>query len=349
MENIEDSNEGRKIKGLLYLPQHAESLALDDLLKEIDGEIRYYDPGKVDDENLNFKFLLPTADHAKESELDFVLGFDNALKRMIIGYLNGEGKFLVLNAHQQASLMVDHFFTTRNPGETKEKTVIKGNILSQQIDKIVIRNEGRYRESHVGYTHLKAALEKELEDKRIALACDDRNHILLDADPETNAKKCIAFVIEMVQRLIKRESSIYLQHVDMQIIYKLYGEKTFNISSEGQNKKVFDRFRLKAPSDSINEELVTISDYKKELFQNKLTGRKGPPELGPMDLVQLEFTSGLKISVELADGGSKLFLHLSDYIDCYNRASFPDARKNIHDRLLKVVVSLGKMVINLNN
>ncbi|HSI77394.1 MAG TPA: hypothetical protein VK957_15950 [Lunatimonas sp.] len=349
MENIEDSNEGRKIKGILYLPQHAKSLALDDLLKDIEGEIRYYDPEKVDDENLNFKFLLPMGEVAKERELDFVLGFDNALERMIIGYLNGEGKFLVLNAHQQAALLVDHFLTANGPDEAKEKTVIKGNILSQQIDKIVIRNEGRYRESHVGYTPLKAALEKEQESGLTALACDDRNHILLNTDPEENTKACILFVLDMVTRLVKRESSIYFQHVDLQIMYKLYGEKTFNISSEGQNKKVFDRFRLKAPSDSINEELVTISDYKKELFQNKLTGRKGPPELGPMDLVQLEFTSGLKISVELADGGSKLFLHLSDFIDCYNRTSFPDARKNIHDRLLKVVVSLGKMVINLNN
>ena len=349
MENIEDSNEGRKIKGILYLPEHAKSLALDDLLKDIDGEVRYYDTEKVDDENLNFKFLLPTAESAKERELDFVLGFDKDLKRMIIGYLNGEGKFLVLNAHQQAAMLVDHFLTASTPDEAKEKTVIKGNILSQQIDKIVVRNEGRYRESHVGYTHLKAALEKELEDEWVALACDDRNHILLDTDPETNTKKCILFVLDMVSRMVKRESSIYLHHVDLQIMYKLYGEKTFNISSEGQNKKVFDRFRLKAPSDSINEELVTISDYKKELFQNKLTGRKGPPELGPMDLVQLEFTSGLKISVELVDGGSKLLLHLSDFIDCYNRASFPAARKNIHDRLLKVVVSLGKMVINLNN
>nr|MBI1231673.1 hypothetical protein [Cytophagales bacterium] len=349
MENIEDTNEGRKITGILYLPQHADTLALDDLVQDSEIKIRYYDPGKIDDENLNFKFLLPTADAAKESGLDFVLGFDSALNRMIIGYLNGEGKFLVLNAHQQAALLVDHFLTASSSDEAKNKTVVKGNILSQQIDKIVIRNEARYRESHVGYDQLKAALQKELEDERTVLACDDRNHILLAVDPIENTKKCISLVLEMVTRLVRRESSIYLQHVDLQIMYKLYGEKTFNISSEGQNKKVFDRFRLKAPSDSINEELVTISDYKKELFQNKLTGRKGPPELGPMDLVQLEFTSGLKISVELVDGGSKLFLHLSDYIDCYNRTSFPDARKNIHDRLLKVVVSLGKMVINLNN
>lgn len=349
MENIEDANEGRKIKGILYLPEHAKSLALDGLLKDIDGEIRYYNPEKVDDENLNFKFLLPTGEAAKERQLDFVLGFDKALERLIIGYINAEGKFLVLNAHQQSALLVDHFLTANSVDEGKEKTVIKGNILSQQIDKIVIRNEGRYRESHVGYLPLKTALEKEQENGFVALACDDRNHILLHTDPVENTKACISFVLDMVTRFVKRDSSVYLHHVDLQIMYKLYGEKTFNISTEGLNKKVFDRFRLKSPSDSINEELVTISDYKKELFQNKLTGRKGPPELGPMDLVQLEFTSGLKISVELVDGGSKLFLHLSDYIDCYNRTSFLDARKNIHDRLLKVVVSLGKMVINLNN
>ena len=67
-----------------------------------------------------------------------------------------------------------------------------------------------------------------------------------------------------------------------------------------------------------------------------------------MDIVQLDYSSGLKISVELTEGGSKLFLHLSDYTDCYNKDSFANARKGINDRLLKIVVSLGKMVIDVN-
>ncbi|WP_209329479.1 hypothetical protein [Lunatimonas salinarum] len=349
MENTEASSEARKIKGILYLPATAKLHHLERMVEEMVCETVYYDIEKVDDENLNFKFLLPLANEAREKEIDFVLGFDKTLKRVIIGYLNHKGKFLVLNAHQQAALLVDHFLTRNSAEKDAARMVIKGTILSQQIDKIITRNEGVYRESHVGYDALRQAFEKEQAEGLPILACDDRNHLLLHTDPIENAAKIIHLVGEMVERLIRRESGIYLHHVDLQLTYKLFGEKTFNISSEGQNKKIFDRFRTKPPSDSINEELVSISDFKKDVFQNKLTGRKGQTELGPAELVQLEFSSGLKISVELADSGNKLFLHLSDFIDCYNRNSFPDARKNIHDRLLKVVVSLGKVVINLGN
>ncbi|MCC5936800.1 MAG: hypothetical protein JJU34_05930 [Lunatimonas sp.] len=349
MEHTEASPEARKIKGILYLPATAKGQKLEHLLGDIAADPVYYDTEKIDDENLNFKFLLPLANDAREQEIDFALGFDKSLKRVIIGYLNQEGKFLVLNAHQQAAMLVDHFLS-HNPSESEAgRMVIKGTILSQQIDKIITRNEGVYRESHVGYEALREAFEKEQVSGLPILACDDRNHVLLSADPTENAGKIITLIRELVERLTRRESGIYMHHVDLQLTYKLFGEKTFNISSEGQNKKIFDRFRTKPPSDSINEELVSISDFKKDVFQNKLTGRKGQTELGPAELVQLEFSSGLKISVELTDGGSKLFLHLSDFIDCYNRNAFPDARKNIHDRLLKVVVSLGKVVINLGN
>ncbi|EON76761.1 hypothetical protein ADIS_2760 [Lunatimonas lonarensis] len=349
MEHAEASPEARKIKGILYLPQTAQANHFEKLVESFSCDIVYYDTDKVDDDTLNFKFLLPLANEAKEKEIDVALGFDKALKRIIIGYLNQEGKFLVLNAHQQAAMLVDHFLSYQRSDAPEGRIVIKGTILSQQIDKIITRNEGIYRESHVGYDALKDTWEREQKDGLPMLACDDRNHLLLHPDPVENAAKVIQLIQTLLERLIRRESGIFAHHVDLQLAYKLYGEKTFNISSEGQNKKIFDRFRTKPPSDSINEELVSISDFKKDLFQNKLTGRKGQTELGPADLVQLEFTSGLKISVELAEGGNKLFLHLSDYIDCYNKNAFPDARKNIHDRLLKIVVSLGKVVINLGN
>jgi hypothetical protein len=333
--------------GLLYLPQEAKNLKVEKFLSDIESSTIYYDSEKIDDENLNFKFLLPAFEKAKEMEADFVLGFDKLLKRIIIGYPNGDGKYLVLNAHQQAAFLSVNFLK-RNFGMDKPGPVIvKGIILSQQIDKIITRNEGVFRDAHAGYDSLKKVLERERAENQEGMAFDERNHVLLHSDPKENAKLLIAFIKELVQKLKAQEKSIYLEHVDLQITYKLYGEKTFNISTPGKNKKIFDRFRTKPPADAINEELVTITDFKKEVFHNKLTGRKGGTDLGQLDLVQLEYTSGLKITVEMMEEGEKLFLHLSDFIDCYNRASFPDARKNIHDRLLKIVVSLGKVVINL--
>ncbi len=336
-----------KTTGLLYLPEEAKNLKFEKYLSDIESSTIYYESEKVDDENLNFKFLLPAFEKAKEMEADFVLGFDKLLRRIIIGYPNGDNKYLVLNAHQQAAILSANFLKRSFDSEKPSPIIVKGIILSQQIDKIITRNEGVYKDSHAGYDALKQVLERERSENQEGLAFDERNHVLLHTDPNENARLLVTFVKEFVRKLKEQEKSIYLEHVDLQIIYKLYGEKTFNISTPGKNKKIFDRFRNKPPADAINEELVTITDFKKEVFHNKLTGRKGGTDLGQLDLVQLEYTSGLKITVELLEEGDKLFLHLSDFIDCYNRPSFPDARKNIHDRLLKIVVSLGKVVINL--
>ncbi|MEX2513053.1 MAG: hypothetical protein WD398_09115, partial [Cyclobacteriaceae bacterium] len=281
----------------------------------------------------------------------FVLGFDHSLRRAVIGYPNPEGRFLVFNAHQQAALITHSFLSAggyASGEEEKTKLVIKGVILSQQIDKIVTKNFGTYKVSHSGYEELKQRILERDDAFQEYLAFDELNHAILDLDEEKNLLAMAKFLYDLMAELKSKENTLYDHHVDLQIRYKLYGEKTFNISSKGENKRIFDRFRLHPPSDTMHEELVSISDYKKQLYFNKLTGRKSEPELSQMDMVQLEYSSGLKITVELTDGGSKLFLHLSDFTDCYNKDSFSAARKNIHDRLLKIVVSLGKMVIDVN-
>ncbi|WP_114750670.1 hypothetical protein [Pleomorphovibrio marinus] len=336
-----------KTTGLLYLPDNSKNQKLENSLSDIEREVIYYDRERIDDENLNFKFLLPAFEKAKEINADFVVGFDKSLERIIIGYPNPDERYLVLNAHQQAAFLAANIMKGTYGSDKASPMIVKGIVLSQQIDKIVTKNEGVYKDSHAGYANLREILIKEQQEDQEGMAFDERNHVLLHPDPRENAKLLVEMVKNMVKELKAKEKSIFLEHVDLQIKYKLYGEKSFNISTPGKNKKIFDRFRTKPPSDAINEELVTITDFKKEVFHNKLTGRKGSTDLGQLDLVQLEYTSGLKITVEMMEEGQKLFLHLSDFIDCYNRSSFAEARKNIHDRLLKVVVSLGKVVINL--
>ncbi|SEJ71018.1 phosphoglucomutase [Cyclobacterium xiamenense] len=348
MENDQPVEVNVMPKGLIYLPDSRKG---SNLVSDWELEALYYSPEDNPDENLNYKFLLPALEKVKGLDYDFVVGFDHSLDRTIIGYPNPEGKFLVFNAHQQAALLAQAFlFEEEYPDFDRDKTklVIKGIVLSQQIDKIVTKNNGAYKESHAGFEDLRERVLDTAEDFAEFLAFDERNHVLMDLEKEKNVEKQLGLIYSLVKKIKQQEKSLFDFHVDLQIRYKLYGEKTFNISSEGENKKIFDRFRSKPPSDAMHEELVSISDYKKQLFFNKLTGRKSEPELRQVDIVQLEYSSGLKITVELSQGGEKLFLHLSDFTDCYNKESFATSRKNIHDRLLKIVVSLGKMVINVN-
>lgn len=348
MENDQPVDVNVTPKGLIYLPEPVKGAKF---VSECPLESLFYDPEKYPDENMNYKFLLPALEKIKGQDFDFVLGFDHDLRRTIIGYPNSEGRFLVFNAHQQAALFAHAFLAGDGyPGMDEEKTklVIKSIVLSQQIDKIITKNNGAYKESHAGYDDLKEKIMSMDDGIQDFLAFDEKNHVIMDLDKDSNVEKQFDLIHSLVKKLKGEEKSLYDFHVDLQIRYKLYGEKTFNISSEGENKKIFDRFRNKPPSDAMHEELVSISDYKKQLFFNKLTGRKSEPELRQMDMVQLEYSSGLKISVELTDAGEKLFLHLSDFTDCYNKESYVTSRKNIHDRLLKVVVSLGKMVIDVN-
>ena len=340
MENIEtEMNE--LTTALLYLPKN-HALIFPEASDQIAFKELEYDAAAIDEDTLNYKFLLPAIELAKTEPVDFIVGFSSDLKRIILGYKNPDGKFQAFNAHQQAALFTEFFLSESIPGEQTDpydKLVVKSLLLSNQIDNIVKKNEARIAYSHAGYEALKSVMMANGTGE--AWGFDDRNTVILDMDTAKNVSGLLNMVTKIFLDLKSKELTLFDKHVGIQTRYNLYGEKTFNMASE--SKKLFDKYRVHPPADLIHEELISIHDYKKRVFSNLLTGRKGTIELDQMNLVQLDYTSGLRISVEYIEDQNKIVLHLSNYTHCYDKSRYTESKKSVHDRLLKTMVSLGKM------
>lgn len=334
MENVE--NEMNKVvSGLLYLPKN-HKLNFPEADEQLTFSELNYDPAEVDEQNLNFKFLMPAIETAKNEAVDFIFGFSSDLKRVVLAYINPEGKFQAFTAHQQAAIFAEYFLMIPVP---EDKLVVKSLLLSDQVDSIVKKNEGRIAYTHAGYESLKEGMASSQLELKIGL--DDRNTVIVDFDVKANAKKLLEVLSEIVLKLNAQHQTLLDKHIAIQTRYNLYGEKTFNLTSD--SKKLFDRYRNNPPQDLIHDELIMITDYKKKVFSNLLTGRKGATDLEQMNLVQLNYTSGLRISVEYVEDDNKVVLHLSSFTHCYDKSRYIESRKAVHDRLLKTVVSLGKM------
>lgn len=326
------------VNGLLYVPA-SHNLSFPSPTDQLTFRELTYDPAAVDDESLNFKFLMAAIEAAKDGSVDFILGFSADLKRVIVAVKNPEGKFQAFTAHQQAAIFAEYFLTLPGQGASGDRLVVKSLLLSNQIDNIVKKNEGKIAYSHAGYESLRQVMEG--HDQYSVIAMDDRNTVIVDGDVTSNALHLLEMLSKIVLNLKSQDQSLLDKHIYIQCRYNLYGEKTFNIPAE--SKKAFDKYRTSPPQDLIHDELILITDYKKKVFSNLLTGRKGAIELEQMNLVQLDYSSGLRISVEYVEEQSKLILHLSNYTHCYDKSRFAESRKAVHDRLLKTVVSLGKM------
>jgi len=338
-ENLETDTK-QIVKGMLYLPQ-GHSLDIAGASDGVHYEVLFYDPELVDDANLNYKFLIPTLEPAQEETVDFILGFSSDLNRVILGYENTEGKIQAFTAHQQSALFTEYFLKSNLNGEgigVEEKTVVKSLLLSNQVDNIIKKIGGNIEYSHSGYEFLTKALAG---INTPAIGLDDRNTVILNQDKEKNGQSILEMVSKIVANLHSQNITLFDKLISLQINYNLFGEKTFNVASG--SKKLFDRYRTQPPADIIHEELVSITDYKKGSFVNLLTNRKGVPELEEMNLVQLDYSSGLRISVEFFDKEEKMVLHLSGFTFCYDKSKYKESRKTLHDRLLKIVVALGKM------
>src|SRR5690554_886721 len=337
MENI-DTEMNEVVNGLIYLPKN-HNLNFPDLSEQLVFRTLTYDPASVDDESLNFKFLMPAIEAEKNDPVDFIFGFSADLKRVVLACKNPEGKFQAFTAHQQAAIFAEYFLTRPMPETVEERLVVKSLLLSNQIDNVVRKNESRIAYSHAGYDSLLAVLAS--HDQASAIAFDDRNTVIVATDVANNALQLFEVLSKIILKLIPQSQNLLDKHISIQCRYNLYGEKTFNIATE--SKKMFDKYRTHPPQDLIHDELILITDYKKKVFSNLLTGRKGATELDQMNLVQLDYSSGLRISVEYVEDQNKLVLHLSNYTHCYDKSRFAESRKAVHDRLLKTVVALGKM------
>ena len=325
---------------MLYLPQ-GHSLDIEGASDGVQYEVLIYDPSLVDDSNLNYKFLIPTIEPAQNEKVDFILGFGTDLNRVILGYENPEGKIQAFTAHQQSALFTDYYLKNNLNGEeieADEKTIVKSILLSNQVDNIVKKIGGNIEYSHSGYEFVIKAVEP-IETPFIGL--DDRNTVVVTKDKERNGQAVLEMVSQIMTKLRSQNITLFDKLVALQISYNLFGEKTFNVASG--SKKLFDRYRSQPPSDIIHEELVSVTDYKKGTFVNLLTNRKGVPELEEMNLVQLDYSSGLRISVEFFEKEEKMVLHLSGFTYCYDKFKYKESKKTLHDRLLKIVVALGKM------
>lgn len=328
----------KAVNGLLFLPKN-HKLKLPDPSEQIVFSELLYDPSELDEENLNFKFLMPAIDVAKEQDIDFIFGFSSDLKRVVLAYRNLDRKFQAFTAHQQAALFTEYFLTKPIPGNSDERLVVKSLLLSNQVDNVVKKNEARIQYSHAGYEDLKTVMAS--NDHELKIAFDDRNAVLLDPDVNRNAARLLEMLSELIVHLQSQDMSLLDKHIHIQTRYNLYGEKTFNITTA--SKKLFDKYRTSPPQEIIHDELILITDYKKKVFSNLLTGRKGPTGLEQMNLVQLDYSSGLRISVEYVEVENKVILHLSNYTHCYDKSRYTESRKAVHDRLLKTVVSLGRI------
>lgn len=336
MESTQTEN-NKVVNGLLYLPE-GHGLNFPSISDQLAVRELRYDPKAIDDENLNFKFLMPAIEAAKDEDVDFIFGFSADLRRVILGFKNSEEKFQAFTAHQQAAIFAEYFLTGYTQAEG-ERLVVKSLLLSNQVETIIKKNEGRIAYSHAGYDFLIDAMDE--HPQQSVLALDDRNTIIIDRNVTQNAAKLWQMLSEILLNLNTKGQSLYDKHIHIQCRYNLYGEKTFNVPAE--SKKAFDKYRTNPPQDLIHDELVLITDYKKKVFANLLTGRKGVTDLAQMNLVQLDYASGLRISVEYVEDQNRLILHLSAHTHCYDKSRFAESRKQVHDRLLKIVVALGKM------
>jgi len=348
METVENTAElqtNKKITCLLYLPKTGV-VEIPNPSENVQFEKLEYDSQSVDDETLNFKFLMPAIEVAKTEGYDCVLGFDSSLNRIIIGFKNQEDKFQAFNAHQQAALiseqLIQKVIWDRPFGESG-MLLIKSIILSDQLDSIATKNGVPIRLSHAGLEELETEVRQQQDNYEQIIAVDDRNTVIIAKDIDQNPQALIDFFAGFLGELSQKDKSLLDKHIELQTKYRLYLEKTFQISRDTGIKKLFDKFRTKPPEDDLADELILINDFKKQTFKNKLTGRKGTLEFEAMNMVQLEYSSGLKITVEAHEGDQQMSIHLSKYTNFAYIPKYAEVRKALHDSLLKTVVILGKM------
>jgi hypothetical protein len=345
VDNTPEQQTDERFSCLIYLPKNSK-LKIPASSEKLHFKTLQYDPQAVDDETLNFKFLMPAIEVAKTEDYDVVLGFDTTQNRIIIGYKNLEQKYQAFNAHQQAAIiseqLIQKVIWDRPFGESGI-LMVKSIILSDQLDSIATKNGVPVKLSYAGQEELQKAVDNNKDNYEQIIAVDDRNTVILHKEEDQNPQALMDFFEGFVTFMAEKEKTVLGYHIELQTKYRLYLEKTFQINRDTGIKKLFDKFRTKPPEDDLADELILINDFKKQTFKNKLTGRKGTLEFEASNMVQLEYSSGLKITVEAHEGETQMSIHLSKYTNFAYQPKYAEVRKGLHDSLLKTVVILGKM------
>ena len=286
---------------------------------------------------------------AEETEADLVIGTDPDADRVGIAVRDHQGKMLLLNGNQTASLLIYYLLDAwKNAGKLNGNQFIAETIVT--TDMLQSMAQDYNVECPVCLTGFKwiAELIREREGKKQFIGGGEESYGYLIGDfvRDKDAIGSAVMIAEVAAWAKAKGSSFYAELEKLYLKYGYYHETLKSITMPGKDgaeaiQAMMKRFRENPPKQLGGSAVVRVADYQESQTLELESGAKTAINLPKSNVLQFFTADGSKITARPSGTEPKIKFYFGLKAVAQKADELPALRQNLQAKTQSILNDLG--------
>ena len=285
---------------------------------------------------------------AKETDADIVLATDPDADRVGVVVRNNEGKFVILNGNQSASLLINYLLSKWSAnGKLKGREyIVKTIVTTELLAEIARKYKVTCFDVLTGFKYI-ADVIKQLEGQKTFIGGGEESYGYLAGEfvRDKDAVISCALLSEAAAYAKSQGKTMYEQLLEIYSEYGLYKEKLISVVRKGKSgaeeiEQMMSSFRKNPPSVINNSPLVEIMDYTDPKCLEKANRKNGGIVIPKSDVLQFFLADSTKISIRPSGTEPKIKFYFGVKGEMKRPADFEQANQALDERIEKIIHEL---------
>ena len=282
---------------------------------------------------------------AEQTGADLVMATDPDADRVGIAVRNLQGKFILLNGNQTASLLTYYllFKWQENKKLTGKEFIVKTIVTSEILKEIADKFKVECYDVLTGFKWI-AEIIRMNEGKKVYIGGGEESYGYLAGDfvRDKDAISSCALVAETAAWSATKGKSLYELLIDIYLEFGLYKESLISITKKGKSgseeiKKMMEDYRSTPPSMINGSKVVMIKDYQLSVSKDMIADKTDPVNLPKSNVLQFFLEDGSKISVRPSGTEPKIKFYFGVKETLASRADFVKVNGMLDERVKKII------------
>ena len=256
---------------------------------------------------------------AEETDADLVMATDPDADRVGVVVKNNEGKYVVLNGNQTASLLINYLLNKWSEnGKLKGKEYIVKTIVTTELLADIAQ---KYRVQHydvlTGFKYI-ADIIKQNEGKMSFIGGGEESYGYLAGEfvRDKDAVISCSLIAETAVWAKSQGKSLFDMLIDIYLEYGFYKEKLLSVTKKGKEgeeeiKQMMADYRTNPPGFINESRVIKIADYQLQQEKDLLRGVVSKITLPKSNVLQFFTEDGSKISIRPSGTEAKIKFYFS--------------------------------------
>ena len=351
LKKLSLSDSGKEDLKIVFTSLHGTAITVLPKGLEAFGFTNFMDVAQQSEPNGNFPTvkspnpeeaaaLKMAVDLAEKENADLVIGTDPDADRVGIAVRSENGKMVLLNGNQTASLLIEYILR-----KNREKGLLSGNefiaetvVTTDLLEKIANKFGVKTKKCLTGFKWI-AEIIRELEGKERFLVGGEESYGYLIGDfvRDKDAIASALILAEIAAEAKANNTSLLKELKRIHCEYGHYQEHLVSLTKKGiegskEIEAMMDGLRNNTPKSLANESVEWVLDYTKGLATNLLTGDSVSIDLPKTNMVQVTTLNGTKFTARPSGTEPKIKFYISVCNSC-NESNYLESKELLNQKI----------------